>query len=356
MLDHADFIAKFDKENALGVVAESPAQLALKFEVGDLSGAGGGAGAGDLSGLAGCKQLVVAGMGGSAQPAEFIKTWLGDRLPVPLVIVRDYTLPAFVGSDTLVVVSSFSGNTEETLAALADAEKRGARVVVSGADGKLLERARAAGYPCLVLPNIGQPRLAVPAAVKALATLVEALGWAPGAAAELEAAGAWAAGEVGAWAAAVPTADNAAKQIAEALVGHAAVVYSGPALGFLAMRWKIAFNENAKNIAFYNYLPEMNHNEFIGWGNPENHGLKVIELRSDLDNDRIIKRFDVVNRLMSNRFAPIEVHAKGENRLQQMLWTLLLGDFVSIYLSCLNGVDPTPVELVEKFKVELGKE
>jgi glucose/mannose-6-phosphate isomerase len=152
----------------------------------------------------------------------------------------------------------------------------------------------------------------------------------------------------------VPTADNPAKQIAGALVGHAAVVYSGPALGFLAMRWKIALNENAKNLAFYNYFPEMNHNEFVGWGHPEQHGLKVIELRSDFDNDRIIKRFDVTNRLLSDRFAPIEVHAKGETRLQQMFWTLLLGDFVSVYLAILNGVDPTPVDLVEKLKQELG--
>jgi glucose/mannose-6-phosphate isomerase len=344
MLDQADFIAKYDKENALGLVTSSPAQLALKFEVD----------AGVLSGLADCKQLVVAGMGGSAQPAEFIKTWLGDRLPVPLVIVRDYGLPGFVGPDTLVVASSYSGNTEETLAALDEAEKRGARVVVSCAGGKLMERARAAGYPLFALPADVQPRLSVPAAVKALATLVEAVGWAPGAVAELEAAGVWAAGEVSAWGADVPTADNAAKQIAEELVAHSVVVYSGPALGFLAMRWKIAINENAKNIAFYNYLPEMNHNEFIGWSHPENHGIKVIELRSDLDSDRVVKRFDVVNRLTSNRFAPIEVYAKGETRLQQMFWTLVLGDFVSIYLACLNGVDPTPVDLVEKFKVELG--
>jgi glucose/mannose-6-phosphate isomerase len=196
--------------------------------------------------------------------------------------------------------------------------------------------------------------MAVPAAVKALATLVEQLGWVSGATAELEEAGKWVAGELGAWGAAIPTHDNSAKQIAEALVGRAAVVYSGPALGFLAMRWKIALNENAKNIAFYNYLPEMNHNEFIGWGSPENHGLKVIELRSDLDGERVAKRFDVTNRLLSNRFAPIEVMAAGETRLQQMIWMLLLGDFVSVYLACLNTVDPTPVELVEKLKKELG--
>jgi glucose/mannose-6-phosphate isomerase len=294
-------------------------------------------------------------MGGSAQPAEFVKTWLGDRLSVPLVIVRDYALPAFVGPQTLVVASSYSGNTEETLAALEDAQKRGAKIVVSAAGGKLLELGKAAGYPCFELPQISQPRMAVPAAVKALATLVEQLGWVSGVVAELEEAGKWAAGEMGAWGADAPTADNPAKQIAGALAGHAAVVYSGPALGFLAMRWKIALNENAKNIAFYNYLPEMNHNEFIGWGHPESHGLKVIELRSNLDSERVIKRFDVVNRLMSNRFAPIEVQAKGETRLRQMIWTLLLGDYVSVYLACLNSVDPTPVELVEKFKKELNQ-
>jgi glucose/mannose-6-phosphate isomerase len=137
-------------------------------------------------------------------------------------------------------------------------------------------------------------------------------------------------------------------------VGHPVVMYGGPTLALPTMKWKIDFNENSKHLAFYNYLPEFNHNEFNGWAHPERSGLKVVELRSDLDHSQVQKRFDVTNKLLSNRFAPIEVHAEGETKLEQMLWTLILGDFTSAYLAFLNGIDPTPVDLIEKLKKELA--
>jgi glucose/mannose-6-phosphate isomerase len=343
MLDQADVIARYDKENALGVIAGLPEQLTHEFP--EVAG---------LDAIKGVQQIVLTGMGGSAQPGEFVKTWLGEKLPVPFVIVRDYVLPGFVGPQTLVVASSYSGNTEETLAALADAEQRGAQIVVSTSGGKLLEAARAKGYPAFELPNALQPRMAVLYAVRALATMLERLGLVEGVLRELADSGEWLKANVGPWTAEVPTADNAAKQIATELAGHATVVYAGATLAFAAMKWKIAFNENAKNIAFYNYLPELNHNEFIGWGHPEQHGLKVVELRSDLDHARVVKRFDVTNRLSAGRFTPLQVRAEGETRLQQLVWTIALGEYVATYLAILNEVDPTPVDLVEEFKAELG--
>lgn len=353
MLDQADFIARYDKQNVLGVLGALPEQLQHDYP--ETPG---------LAALEGATSVVLAGMGGSAQQGEFIKTWLSDRLPVPFVIVRDYTLPAFVGPETLVVVSSYSGNTEETLAALDEAEKRGARIVVLASGGKLLERAKAKGHahhrllpeghPHFDLPTDLQPRMAVLYAVRALTTLLERLGLVEGALAELAEAGVWLQGHAGAWGVEVATDENAAKQIASELVGHPVVVYAGPTLAFAAMKWKIAFNENAKNIAFYNYLPEFNHNEFQGWLHPEQSGLKVIELRSDLDNARVVKRFDVSNRLLSQAFAPVEVQAEGETALQQLVWVIALGEYVATYLAILNQVDPAPVDLVEKLKKELG--
>jgi glucose/mannose-6-phosphate isomerase len=343
MLDEADFIARYDKENALGVIGGLPEQLQHDYP--------------ETPGLPKAdevKNVVLAGMGGSAQPGEFIKTWLGDRLPVPFVIARDYALPGFVGPETLVVISSYSGNTEETIAALADAEKRGAKVVVSASGGKLLEMARTKGYPHFELPNGIQPRMAVLYAVRALTTLLERAGLAEGALEELAASGSWLVGEMGSWGPETATAENEAKRVAGELVGHPVVVYAGGVLGFAAMKWKIAFNENAKNIAFYNYLPEFNHNEFQGWLHPERSGLKVVELESGLDHPRVQRRFEVSNRLLSNVFAPIQVKAVGETRLQQLVWTIALGEYVATYLAMLNQVDPTPVELVERFKVELG--
>jgi glucose/mannose-6-phosphate isomerase len=336
MLDEADYIARYDKEDALGVVAALPEQLQHDYP--------------DTPGLPKAdevKAVVLAGMGGSAQPGEFVKTWLGGRLTVPFVIVRDYALPGFVGPDTLVIASSYSGNTEETIAALAEAEQRGAKIVVNASGGKLLEAGKAKGYPTFELPNAYQPRMAVLYAVRAMVTLLERVGLVEGALDEMAEAGKWLAGQL-------PTERNAAKQIASDLVGHPVVVYAGGTLAFAAMKWKIAFNENAKNIAFYNYFPELNHNEFIGWGHPEKHGLKVVELRSNLDNERVQKRFDVTNRLRSDIFKPTEVQAKGETAVQQLVWVIALGEYTATYLALLNQVDPTPVDLVEQFKKELG--
>ncbi|HSX01916.1 MAG TPA: bifunctional phosphoglucose/phosphomannose isomerase [Candidatus Saccharimonadia bacterium] len=352
MLDQAEFIARYDKENALGVIADQPRQLHQEYEPGNLSH------------LAHARQVVVAGMGGSALAAEFVKSWLADRLPVPLVIVRDYTLPAFVGPDTLVVASSYSGNTEETLAALAEAETRGAKIAVMAAGGKLLEAARAKGHahirtvphghPHFDLPAGLQPRLAVLYGVKALAVLLESVGLVSEVQAELSAAAAWVLAEVPAWAAEVPAADNPAKQIAQQLAGHPVVVYGGPTLALPAMKWKIDCNENAKNLAFYNYFPEFNHNEFLGWAHPVEQPFKVVELRSHLDHPQVQKRFDITNKLRAKQFVPIEIQAAGTTKLEQMLWTVILGDFASAYLAFLNGIDPTPVELIERFKHELA--
>src|SRR6185436_13312723 len=130
MLDEADFIARYDKENALGLAGRLAEQLVYEYEA-----------PAELEAMRGVTSVVLAGMGGSAQPGEFVKTWLGEELTVPLVVVRDYALPGFVGPETLVVVSSYSGNTEEALAALEDAQKRQARIVVIASGGKLLEAA-----------------------------------------------------------------------------------------------------------------------------------------------------------------------------------------------------------------------
>lgn len=343
MLDQPDVIARYDKSDALGVITGLPGQLAHTYPVPD-----------GLADMTGITSIVLTGMGGSAQGAEFINTWLSDRLSIPVIIVRDYEIPAFIGPDTLILASSYSGNTEEALAAIHHAADKKAHIVVITSGGKLLEIAKERNYPLYVVPSGFQPRFAVLYDVRAIASVIQALGLAEGILDELEASGTWLEGQLGAWSPAVATIDNPAKRIAEQLVGHPVVVYAGPSLKFAAMKWKIAFNENAKNIAFYNYLPEMDHNEFIGWEHPKRSGLKVIELLSDLDISQVIKRFEISNKLLSEYFEPIKVHADGETRLQQLVWTIGMGEYVATYLAFLNGIDPTPVDMVEKLKAQLG--
>src|ERR1019366_3049011 len=169
---------------------------------------------------------------------------------------------------------------------------------------------------------------------------------------ELHKAADWLKDQIAAWLPTVPAKYNRAKQIALELVGKSVVVYGGPKLYPAAYKWKISFNENAKHIAWTNQYSEFNHNEMLGWTKqPVDKPYAVVELRSQLEHPRIQKRFEVTQRLLSGlRPEPIVVEAEGQTLLEQLLWTITLGDFTSLYLALLNNLNPTPVELIEKFK------
>lgn len=343
MLDDGKFVQDLDRGNALGIIAGQPDQLRQVYDL-----------EAENSKFK-IQNVVLAGMGGSALAGEFCRSWLGDRIPVPMTIVRDYSLPAFVGPETLVIVSSYSGNTEETLEALEQARERQARVVIMTSGGKLLELAKSQKVAVTQIPAGYQPRMALAFEVKAFATILEQVGLLKGLTGELEAAADWLVSSVSKWVADSATEQNAAKQIALDLVGKAVVVYGGPVLSFAALKWKIGFNENAKNLAFSYPWPEFNHNEFLGWLHPPVKQFKVVELQSELDHPEIGRRFEISNRLLSGKMPnPIIIKAEGETKLQQMLWSVALGDFTSAYLAFLNGIDPTPVEMIEKLKRELA--
>ena len=157
------------------------------------------------------------------------------------------------------------------------------------------------------------------------------------------------------WIATVPAPKNQAKQIAQEVIGKSAVIYAGAKFWPAAYKWKISFNENAKHVAWANQYPEFNHNEFMGWTKqPVDKPYAVIDLRSTLEHPRTQKRFEVTERLLSGmRPAPIVVNAQGESLLEQLLWVIALGDFVTIYTALLNGLNPAPVDLIEKFKKSL---
>jgi glucose/mannose-6-phosphate isomerase len=192
----------------------------------------------------------------------------------------------------------------------------------------------------------------------ALVTMFEKLQLVPqGKLAELAEVGDWLKDQLGSWGPTIPTDKNPTKQLALELIGKSVVVYSGPKLFPVANKFKICLNENAKNVAWVNQYPELNHNEFIGWSShPTEKPYAVVEIRSNLEHERTQKRFVVTEKLLSGkRPAPEVVTPQGETLLQQMLWASNFCDFVSLYVAILNGQDPTPVGLVEKFKQELDK-
>ena len=301
--------------------------------------------------------VVFAGMGGSALAAEIVRVW--PSVPVPFEIVRGYDIPQYTGSSTLFIASSYSGNTEETLSALEQAEHKGAQIVVIASGGKLQEIAEAKGLPFTKLPVVDQPRYAVFSSLRASLTILGAAGLIKTDAvmAELAKVAGFVRKNVQAWRAEIPTASNPAKQLAQELMGKSVVVYAGPKLWPAAYKWKISCNENAKQLAWTNQLPEFNHNEFIGWSKqPVDKPYAVVDLRSNLEHPRVQKRFEVTARLLSGmRPEPHVVTIQGETLAEQILWAIAFGDFVTLYLALLNGLNPAPVDLVEKFKKALDE-
>lgn len=342
VLDDLKLIHERDAQDTLGIVAGQSSQLAQVFETG-------------VTDMTGITNIIYAGMGGSALAAAMTYVWPGYRLP--LQIVQGYDLPAYVSAQTLCIVASYSGNTEEMLSALGQAEAAGARMAVITGGGRLADIARQKQYPLALLPKVIEPRYAVLSNVKALLDTTVELQAMDAAMVheELQAAAALIDTAIENWKPEVPTARNLAKQIARELMGRTVIIYSGPQLAPVVQKWKMNFNENARQLAWTGQLPEFNHNEFIGWtGQPLEKQIAVINLRSNLEHLRVSKRFDLSARLLSGkRPEAIEIQAEGDTIMQQLAWTAALGDYVSIYLGLLNGINPAPLPLVDTFKKEM---
>jgi len=343
MLDDLKYIHQRDGSDALGIAERQASQLTHKFDKPEIN--------------AQIDNVVYAGMGGSALAALLSRSWPGYS--VPFEISRQYHIPSHTSAKTLFIASSYSGNTEETLSALSEAEAKGAVIAVIAGGGKLQEIAAEKNYPYIQIPKAEQPRYAVFYNLVGLLTLLEAAGLINESeiSAQLADAAQFLGEAVKSWVSTVPTDQNEAKKLALEMAGKSAVVYGGPLMAPVAYKWKISFNENAKNIAWWNELPEFNHNEFIGWSShPIDKPYAVIDLRSNLEHPRVQKRFEVTERLLSGvRPSPHIVNVQGDSLLEQMVWAVAYGDFVTIYTALLNNVDPAPVDLVEKFKTELNK-
>ncbi len=304
------------------------------------------------------EQIVVAGMGGSALAAVLAKAWLKNELTIPLEVVRTYDLPAYVDEHTLVIASSYSGNTEETLSGLEEAIQRKAQIAIIASGGKLKTAAEEKAIAHVALPDSLQPRMAVIYNLRALLALFAHFGvTSTEKFDEIAKAATWLHEETRQWETSVSVAKNEAKQLALLTVGKTPVFYAGSLMFPVAYKWKISWNENAKNVAFCNELPEFNHNEFIGWSShPVNKPFVILDLVSNLEHPRILKRFEITDRLLSGKRPKANtIKLKGDTAIKQYLWASILADFTSIYVAILNGVDPTPVDLVEKLKHELAK-
>ena len=344
ILDNANAIQQRDSHDALGVVGAQSEQLSWEAIIENQA---------DYNDFT-PQNIILAGIGGSALGGLVAKNWLD--LEIPFEIIRDYKLPNFVDEDSLVICVSVSGNTEETLAALTDAKIRNAKVVIIASGGKLLEIAESENIPYIRLQKISQPRYGVFMHLRAITKILNQVNLANGKYEELAEQESTIREFIDGILPNIAIDQNLAKRLAIKCVGKTPVTFASSTFAPVAYKWKISFNENSKNVAFWNEYPEFNHNEMIGWtSHPIEKPFTILDLRSEFDNPRNIERMELSDKLLSGQRPAAEViNLYGENPLQQMLCGMALGDFVSIYLGILNNVDPTPVGLVEKFKAELS--
>jgi glucose/mannose-6-phosphate isomerase len=350
VLDDLKLIHKQDTQDMLGV-AEKQCQQLLESLVVDGADADGRLFAADY-----ITNIICLGVGGSALAVDLFKSYPG--VPMPVEVCRSYKLPEYVNAQTLVVAVSYSGDTEEVLLALDQAKERGARTVAITSGGRLAERVHDASSPVVMLPAGLQARYAVWLTYKALLVVLGAVLKQPQmlvSPQDTESAAAWLKGEAQAWLPTTHTAQNRAKQIALEVVGKSAVIYAGPLLAPAAYRWKTSLNENAKHVAWWGQYPEFSYNELLGWTKqPVSKPYSVIDIRSNLEHPRVQRYFEVSEHLLSGvRPAPLVVQPEGDTILRQLLYSCVLGDFVSIYVALLSGVNPTPIDVVERLRKEV---
>jgi glucose/mannose-6-phosphate isomerase len=305
------------------------------------------------------KNIVVAGMGGSAIGGDLVRSYLSDRLKMPFVICRHYRLPNFVDEDTLVIASSYSGNTEETLAAFEDAIKRRVTVACITTGGELGKLAKQHKLLHVELPGGYQPRAALGFSFVPLLILISKLGLIGSVDDDLSELIRGLKSYRDAYAIESAADKNPAKLLAIKLYNRIPIIYAGPELtDVVGTRWKGQICENAKALAFNNQFPEFNHNELVGWNviGAYRDKLVVICLRDSDDHKRVQRRMSIVRNIIEKRDVElINVFSQGDFPLGRMFSLIQLGDFVSLYLAVLNKADPTPVKVIDYLKEELKK-
>ncbi|HET6350395.1 MAG TPA: bifunctional phosphoglucose/phosphomannose isomerase [Candidatus Krumholzibacteria bacterium] len=352
-VDFAALRAHLDTSDMLGKVIGFPAQMESAWKIGS-----------DFAPRVEAlrsksfERVVVCGMGGSAIGGDLARAFLGDRARVPILSCRDYHLPANLAKGALAIVSSYSGNTGETLSAYDAARQHGATLVAITSGGELAARCERDQVPACIIPGGMPPRSAIGFSLLPMLQVLRAGGVAVFEDHEYREALDVARERCDAYAPA--RRDNAATEMAQQLHRHTPFIYAAPGLlEGVARRWSCQMNENAKTLAHFAFFPELDHNEIVGWEVGEHllaHAV-VISLEDREDHPMTRRQADAGLSLMEPYAARVErLETPGGGRLARMVALMLLGDFTSVYLAYLNDVDPTPVKKIDALKQQLAGE
>jgi glucose/mannose-6-phosphate isomerase len=294
--------------------------------------------------------VFVTGLGGSGIGGNFVAEFVRDRCPIPYVVGKSYDIPAWVGQGTLAIASSYSGNTEETLAAMQQLQASGAHIVVVSSGGALIRIAQEAGLDHVILPNDWpSPRACLGFSLVQQLVILERFGLTDAQLLQ----------EVASSAALLrremEDIQEKASRIARLLHGKTTVIYTTDRMESVAVRFRQQLNENAKVLCWHHVIPEMNHNELVGWRDRRDD-LAVLVFRNKDDHARNQMRIEINKEIISHYTASfIETYSKGDSLLEESMYHVHLGDWVSWYLSELRGVDAVEVRVIDFLKGELGK-
>lgn len=307
------------------------------------------------------KKIVFAGLGGSAIGADLVRSYLYFTCEIPIFVLREYELPALVDNSTLVILSSYSGNTEETLSAYGEAKKKNATMIVISSGGALRESALKDGVSFVEIPKGIPPRCALGYTSIIPLCLLAKLGAIKDATVAIkqmikvldELKNNSLRQEIG-------QKENLAKSVAAKLWNKFTVIYSASVnFDICATRFRGQLAENSKALSWSHVFPEMNHNEIVGWENPKKlfKNFVVVMLRDKGMHPRVAKRMDITRNILKEEvnIPVIEIWSRGEELLSRIFSLIYIGDFISYYLAILYGIDPTPVERVTYLKNELAK-
>lgn len=348
VIESVERIRAADPEDMLGRIKELPKQVRDAWTIASKATL--------PPAYADVRNITVVGMGGSAIGGDLAAALLADELKLPMSVHRDYGLPAYVGRDSLVIVSSYSGNTEESLSSLDEARKRGAKILAITTGGKLAELGRSAGYPLITFSYKARPRATLGYSLTLVLGALSRLGLVRDLSDDIDAALADLAKLEERVHEGAKT--NDAKRLAIELFGRVAFIYGAGVMGVMARRAKGQWNENSKSWAAFDVMPELNHNAVVGFPHPPiaKETIAVLLLRSDRDNPRHKLRFEVTRELLDRARIPHRtLQFTGRNLLSEVLQMVLFTDYVSFYIALLNGADPSPNDSIDYLKDRLAK-
>ena len=351
-LDDVKLIEEFDKSNMRQLLYEFPhqgekiEQLMKNVKI--------------PSAYRDIKNIIVSGLGGSSVGGDLLKNFLRDKLKLPLIVNRSYTLPHWAGKDTLLICVSYSGNTEETLSSYKVGRERGSKIIVISSGGELTKLAGQDKVPVIPISEKDiPPRTALGYLFFPQLLVLKMLGFINVEDSEIA--------EVAATLKKLreeidvrsPKGKNISKQLAEQIYQTTPLVYStSDYLEAVGIRWKTQINENAKNPVYCAFFPELDHNEVMGWQarGELTERFSVIVLRDKQEFDRIIKRIEITSSLIKEKASKVlQVYSRGEGLLSRMLSLIYIGDYVSFYLGILNGVDPTEIKSISTLKRKMAE-